>query len=142
MLFRSSDALPARDWLLIGSVLGVGFIATCYAACRWGSLNDEAQFSLLSIAMLAGNVTAWGHYLVCLIFPVATTAVWVFRHGSARRYVFLGLLYGGLNLVGTIECTFFNDHYPLKILANYIPLYAILVWAVWLISRKEADASR
>jgi hypothetical protein len=138
-------ASVAQTWWAIGVVLGMVLIAVAYWLCWRSERAEEMQFGLLTVAMLAGGVTSWGHYLVFLIFPLAALATQIGRNGSWQRasgFVFLLLL---LNTVKTMEGGWLNNHIYVKIFANELPLLAMLIFYVWfarMLTRRTTTVAR
>lgn len=113
-------------WWAVGVSMGLMLIGAAYLLCLFSGQDAETQFCLLSVAMLAGSATAWGHYFVFLIFPMAVAAVRVAGDPSPGRVVWLVAILLLLNYMGTLVSPFLNRHIYLKILANNLPLYGLL----------------
>jgi hypothetical protein len=110
-------------------VAGLLLIGAAYLACRQERRDEEVEFSLLSVAMLAGSLVAWGHYLVFLIFPIA---VWITRMKnctSLKTVIFSALALALLN-VGPQRNPFLLAHPYLNVLVNWIPLYGLLIMGI------------
>jgi hypothetical protein len=110
----------------LGIDTGLLLIALCYLACWRQGTDHEAEFCFLCVAMLAGSIRTWGHYLVFLIFPVTVLAVRIARHPSWGRVAMLAVMLVFLNDLGTREGPFLDRHYSLKVLANDFPLYGMI----------------
>jgi hypothetical protein len=128
--FAAHDFSPSPDdarwWWAVGVTAGLGVIALAYLACLRGKQDDETQFCLLCIAMLAGNITTRGHYFVFLIFPVVVAAARVRANLSGARFLWFAMMLLMLNTLGTQATPFLDRHIYLKIIANYIPLYGLI----------------
>jgi hypothetical protein len=116
----------ARSWITWGVYTGLFLIALCYLACWRNGEDREAEFCLLSVAMLAGSLLTWGHYLVFLIFPVAVLGVRIARRPSWGGIALLAIILVLLNNMGTREGPFFDRHRLLKVFANDSPMYGLL----------------
>lgn len=115
-----------RGCWLAGIALGMGLVGGAYVLCFTRAGDCESEFCLLSCAMLMGSATAWGHYFVFLIFPMAVAAVRVAVNPSPRRVVWLVTILLLLNYMGTRDSPLLDRHVYLKILVNYLPLYGLL----------------
>lgn len=132
----------ARVWPAVGLGAGLLVLAGAYAACWRADGARELEFSLLCAAMLAGSPTAWGHYLVFLIFPVVVLATRV----RPRRWVGFAVVVALLNNFGRwnfmLQESALRGHIWVKLLLNYVPLFGILGLAVFLISELYAGRRR
>lgn len=145
--FRISAAAE-RWWMGLGLALGLGLIALAYAAVFRVGHDPEAEFCLLSVAMLAGCLTTWGYYFVFLIFPVTAAVARSVRKGRWRGLIWVGVAFLALNNfynLGRWELPSGATAPALKLLANYIPLYGLLGLAAFFVrelwtARKPATA--
>jgi hypothetical protein len=132
----SSGVAPSeaasRLWWAAGTAAGLVVIAIAYAICLRNERNDEMEFCLLCVAMLAGIVTVQGHYFVWLVFPLATVAVRLAARPSTSRILFFSTMVLLANEVTPPSPAFLGDHVYLKILANYVPLYGLVALGVFL----------
>lgn len=85
---------------LVAQVAGVALIAAAYLAC-WRHPDEEMEFCLLTVAMLAGSGLVWGYYYVFLIFPVAVAAVRMAARFTPRRGMGFAIILLLLNDLGT-----------------------------------------
>jgi hypothetical protein len=121
----------ARAVWAVGSVAWVAVIALSYAIC-WGRGGDrEMEFCLLSTAMLAATLSAHGQYFVYLIFPMTVAAGRLANNPTLSGIVFFALLLALLNSIRPLGGPFFDRAVFLKILANYLPLYAVIALGVF-----------
>ncbi|MGD1019192.1 MAG: glycosyltransferase family 87 protein [Verrucomicrobiia bacterium] len=134
------------DLRVIGPLLGPALVAFCYASCCWFRGDREAEFCLLSVAMLAGGLVVWPHYLVFLIFPMALAATRIGAKPTVGRlilFVLLGLAMNRFRLPGS---PFLVRHVHLFFLVCAIPLYGLLglaafFWQEMRARREPASAS-
>lgn len=109
----------------VGVTCGLACIIWAYYCCWRGERDDLLEFSLLSIAMLSGGATAWVHYQVMLIFPLAYLLCLVIRkpsHGNLFGFaaaVAMLFLHGNLFLESSLPRN-------LALLMSYMPLYGLL----------------
>ncbi len=129
--FQPSVA-ASRLWWAAGTAAGLAVIVLAYLVCRRSGRNDEMEFGLLCVAMLAGIVTVQGHYFVWLIFPLACAALRVAARPSIRGVLFFSLTVLLLNEVTPPPASFLRDHIYLKILINYVPLYGLMALGAFL----------
>ncbi|MGO9244407.1 MAG: glycosyltransferase family 87 protein [Verrucomicrobiia bacterium] len=144
----SRDAMPALVWYsehasnsfslgslaaecgpglrVIGPLLGPVFIAFCYASCHWFRGDAEAEFCLLSAAMLAGGLVVWPHYFVFLIFPMALAAARIGANPTVARLILFVLLGLALSYFSVPDWPFLMRHMHLFFLVCAIPLYGVL----------------
>ena len=136
------SAAEWRVWWSAAMVLGSLVIGLAYWLGIRRSLDPEAQFCLLCVAMLAGNPTSKGHYLVLLIFPMAVAAVRVAARPTVGGVAGLGALLFLLNNLDTWATPFLDRHLSLKILLNDLPLYGLLGLAWFFIAERRRPAAR
>jgi hypothetical protein len=132
--------VPARVWWLVGVTAGLALIAGAYALCVRARRGEEVQFSLLCVAMLLGMFKSEAHYLVFLIFPVVVAASRVAACPTRHGVIGFAVVLLALNCLDTQAGPFLDRHIYLKILANFIPLYAMLALGVWLRRALEEPA--
>ena len=116
----------SRLWWAAGTAAGLLVIGLAYRLCYRSERDDETEFCLLCVAMLAGIVTVQGHYFVWLIFPLACAALRVAAKSSTRSILCFSLIVLALNEVTPPPLSFLSDHIYLKILVNYVPLYGLM----------------
>ena len=133
---------PSRGWSLAALACGLGLIGLTYLWCLRSGEDRERQFCVLSVAMLAGSVTAWGHYFVFLIFPMTVAAVRLAVRPTVGRVFFFGLLLWALNFLRTVESPFLDAHLCAKVLVNNIPLGGLIGLGVFLMGEPGADGAR
>lgn len=112
-------------WWSVGTILGLVVIAVAYAACLTTRGDREAEFCLLSLAMLIGTVTVQGHYFVFLVFPLAAVAARMATRPTPGKVVYLILLVLAVNCVDPSESQFLWRHVLLYILVSNVPLYGL-----------------
>jgi len=76
-----------------GNAVALVTIGAAYAWCWRVGRNEEAEFSLLTVAMLAGGWLTWSHYFVFLIFPLSLVVLAVAGQPSLLRLGWLVLLW-------------------------------------------------
>jgi hypothetical protein len=112
-----------------GLVAGCLVLVGAYVLC-WRLRDDnEAQFCLLSLAMLAGGATSWSHYMVLAIFPVAAMVARVSASPSWARVVLLTAVVMALDNVDAAPSAFPQGWHLAKLLWIYTPLFGQLVLA-------------
>jgi hypothetical protein len=104
-----------------GMASGLAIIIFSYANILVAKPDQDIQFSVLCISMIMGGLTAWGHYLVFLIFPLAVAYLKVVdRQLSIILY---GIVVVQLGLVGTETLLLVNS------LISILPIIAMsLLW--------------
>jgi len=117
---------PLHIWWTTGELVGLGLIVLGYILCWRRSGDPEAEFCLLCIAMLAGNMVAWGHYFVFLIFPMAVGAVRLAANPSAIRIIGFGLVIMAVNDLDDWTARLYEGHMLAGLPLNYVPLYGLL----------------
>jgi hypothetical protein len=125
------SAASSHLWWAAGTAAGLVVIMLAYLTCYRSERDDEMEFCLLCVAMLAGTVTVQGHYFVWLIFPMASAALHVAARPSGWRVLFFSLVALLLNEVTPPPVSVFADHIYLKILCNYTPLYGLVALGVF-----------
>jgi hypothetical protein len=133
-----------RMFWLTGASAGVGLLGLTYLLCWKGRIDHEGQFCLLCIAMLISGIISWGHYLVFLIFPMATIVARLSRQITGTSIIGITILLLLLNIICTVETPFLNRHMYLKIIANYLPLYGMLALGfcfAWRIGLRSSSKS-
>jgi len=124
LVHRSAPPGALLNWWRVGCAAGGLLIALCYLACRRARPDLEAEFCLLSLAMLAGSPMGWGYYFVFLIFPAAVAVARVGRRPARPRVLGLAgvlLLANGFNLQW-LGCGI----HDLEILFGYAPFYGLM----------------
>ena len=115
----------------IGIVAGLGLIALGYAFCFFGRQERERQFALLSLLMLAGSATMWGHYLVMLVFPATAAVIYVSRSGSLLPKAVVGASLLMIAMAGTGTAPQLAGFPIVNVLLHYLPLAAVLTLAMF-----------
>jgi len=114
------------DLRAIGPLLGPAFIVFGYASCYWWGGDTEAEFCLLSTAMLAGGLVVWPHYFVFLIFPMAVAAARIGATPTVGRVILFVLLGLAMNRFRLPDWPFLLRHVHLFFLVCAIPLSGLL----------------
>lgn len=122
----------ARLWWLIGVTAGLVLLVGAYVFCLRSRGGAALQFSLLSVALLVGMFKSEPHYLVFAIFPLAVVAAQVVASPTRRGVIGFGVLLLAVNCLETQASPFLDRHIYLKVVANFIPLYALLALGGWL----------
>ncbi len=122
-----SRSSPVGWWVSVG--IGLSLIALIYGICFWKSrgAEEEVEFCLLSIAMLAGGGLNEPHYFVLMIFPLVALSARVVSNRSAGRIVALLLILLLLNHLGPWDSFNFARHPYLTILMNHSGLYGLVI---------------
>ncbi len=122
----------------IGSLAGLALVAASYWRCASSGGDREAEFCLLTVAMLMGGMAVWPHYFVLLIFPMAVAAARIRARQSLLWIVLYALLVLCLNDVETHTTAFLHGHPGLEALVNYWPLYGMLgLWCWFMMTLRE-----
>jgi hypothetical protein len=72
-------------------------------------------------------VTSWGHYFVFLIFPVAVIAARLREEPTPARIGWFVAALLLVNCMATVTSPFLEQHIVLKVLANNLPLAALVI---------------
>jgi hypothetical protein len=112
-------------WWSVGTIVGLVGIAAAYGACLTTRGDREAEFCLLSVAMLMGTVTVQGHYFVFLVFPLAVAAIRIAAKPTPGKVIYLILLIVAVNCVDPPTSPFLWRHMLLYILVSNLPLYGL-----------------
>jgi len=118
-------------WWTAGTITALVVIAGAYAVCLSSTRDLEAQFCLLSVAMLAGTFTTQGHYFVYLVFPLTVAAVRIGAKPTVGRVICMVLIVLAFNCVDPLDWTFRERHMFLFLLANDLPLYGLFALGVF-----------
>ena len=118
------------------AVILAGYVIICFDGYR---RNYDLQFSILCTAMIIGNITSWGHYLVFLIFPVSTGILSSLHKTSAEQILYV-VIAGTLTLAGA-EHLLMRGNLLFNVFIHYVPLYAMLLLFV-LLSRTLLSLTR
>jgi hypothetical protein len=124
LLAARATGLPVALWtaLLLGAA---------YGWCAWRRPGAATEFSVLTVAMLAGSVTVQTHYLVLLIFPVWT--VWLGLTGRAWQTVAFAAALTLLNLLEPWE--------PVGLRwLNYLPVAGLVLLTTLLVAQSKKPA--
>jgi hypothetical protein len=124
-----------------GLIAGCLAIAGAYLLCVRLREDKEAQFCLLSMAMLAGGTTSWSHYMVLAIFPVAAMATRVSANPSWARALLFTAAVMALDNVDAPTSAFPEGWHLAKLLWVYTPLFGQLVLAAMFATRPNPRGS-
>jgi hypothetical protein len=128
----SAQLKPGRLWWGAGTAIGLGAVLAAYAFCVTAEEDEDMQFSVLCLAMIAGGLTAWAYYFVLLIYPVGLAAARLSQSPSLRRvFVFAALLIA-MNSQGPWDKSFWGGTPILMVLLNYLPLYGLVGFGFFL----------
>lgn len=111
----------------VGMLAGLALIGWGYAVCLRGRADRERQFSLLCLAMLAGGITMWGHYLVMLLFPAVVVALGIRRSDNRLFKAVVGAALLVIAMAGTGTPPLPAAWPVANVLVYYLPLWAVLV---------------
>jgi hypothetical protein len=136
--FNLEEAFLFR-WSLITTVIGFIFILFSYKLCRMSNNDEDVEFSVLNLAMIIGSTTAWGHYLVFLIFPLSIGLILIRSKNIRKMTLLFGISTILLVFSGT-ESAFIGSSYFVNILINYVPLYSMLL--IFALFRREIINSK
>ena len=129
-----------------GLVVGFVSLAMAYALCLRLREDREAQFCLVSLAMLAGGTTTWSHYMVLTIFPVAVVAARVAANPSSAWVLVFAVTVMALDNVDASTSAFPAGWRLAKLLWIYTPLFGQLALATLLLNlshlRRDALSPR
>jgi hypothetical protein len=128
-------------WWPVAGLLGAILLAVAYLVCRQGRGDAELEFSLLSVAMLAGSLVSWGHYLVFLIFPVAVWITHLANNPTPGRIAAFAMALAFFS-VGPQQNAFLNAHPHLNVVVNWMPLYGLLVMGGALVSANRDSTNK
>jgi hypothetical protein len=123
--------------------LAVGWVALmgAYALCLRLRDDNEAQFCLLSLAMLAGGTTSWSHYMVLAIFPVAVMVTRLAANPSCARVLVFTVAVIALDNVDAPTSGFPGGWHLAKLLWIYTPLFGQLALAAMFAIRPRPHES-
>jgi hypothetical protein len=121
-----------------GLIVGLASLAAAYALCLRLRDDEEAQFCLLSLAMLTAGTTTWSHYMVLVIFPVAVVAALVVANPSYSRVLLFAALVMALDNVDAPTSAFPAEWHLAKLLWIYTPLFGVLALAAMLVNQSSA----
>ena len=111
--------------------LGPMLMALGYWRCSRFHGDPEAEFCLMTVAMVAGGVVAWAHYFVLLIFPMAVAATRIATDVSGWRVMFYTLLWLCFENLHTYDTVFLKRHLYLRVWVNYLPLYGLVAFLLF-----------
>jgi hypothetical protein len=125
-----------RTWAqVIAGLSGAAALGGAYIYMGWNRRGREAEFCLLSVALLLASLTAWGFYFVLLLFPVVGLAT---RLVTRRQWLWFvaGVLM--VEVMQTQSGGMLAESAGLRVLANYFPLYgAVIIGGLWLTAEDE-----
>ena len=104
--------------------------------------DKEAQFCLLTLAMLAGGTTSWSHYMVLAIFPVAAMVTRVSANPSWARVLLFTAAVMALDNVDAPTSAFPEGWHLAKLLWIYTPLFGQLALAAMFVIRPAFAGTR
>jgi hypothetical protein len=114
-----------------GTMAGFGLLATAYWVCWRRGGDTEAEFCLLLIAMVLASGKASGTYLVWLVYPMAVAVARLIGQPTRSRIAGWSVAVISLNMVDTVSWGWLEQHLLLRILANHLPVYAMVGLGVW-----------
>lgn len=117
-----------------GLLLGGALVVSCRAR---GSVL--AQFGLMTVAMVAGGLTAWSHYFVLLIVPVAVVVADVLAAPTRWRVVVVTILVALLNAFDPVILPNWEKHRVLQLLLCAMPQYGLVGLGIWLVRLCSAN---
>ena len=113
----------------LGILAGLLLIGLGYLVCWKGKQNRPQQFALLTILMLAGGATMWGHYLVMLAFPGVVVALSVIESKRTLPKAIVAAALLMIMMAGTGSPQL--SQFPVaNVLSHYLPLAAVLTLAI------------
>jgi hypothetical protein len=113
----------------IGLAVGCAALVGAYALCLRLRDDPEAQFCLLSLALLAGGTISWSHYMVLTIFPVAVMVTHLAANPSCARVLVFTVAVMALDNVDAPTSGFPEGWHLAKLLWVYTPLFGQLALA-------------
>jgi hypothetical protein len=119
-------ALPQLTGAAWAAAVGAALLVACYAVCWRTGTDSEAEFCLLSIAMVTGLPVAWGYYYVFLIFPVGVAVARLAAAPSALRIGCFVVLLALMNSIEIWTGPFWERHGIAGLVWNHRPLYGAL----------------
>lgn len=128
--FRVSQGFTSL-WLTVGMLAGIAIIILTYVINFFGRPDHDIQFSMLCLSMVIGSITAWGHYLILLIFSLTIGFIEVSNRKSIKLSLLFGVILFSIISAGS-ESLLFSHHITYNVLNNYIPLYSMLILFVLL----------
>jgi len=123
-----SPPATVMHWLwVLAIVVALGVVVTAWLLCCRARGDVNAQFALMSVAMIAGGLYGWPHYFVLLIFPVAVLTARVAAAQCWRRWVWLAFVLLMLDSFEPPTGGFWTRHAVLRVLATATPQYGLLL---------------
>ncbi len=89
---------------------------------------------------VVGGITTQGQYFVFLIFPMAVAATRLRSCTRFARVALFGLLLAVLNWQATMESPWLDQHLLVKVLANNLPFFGLLVLGGWFVAELRRHA--
>jgi hypothetical protein len=131
-------------WARVGRIVGAGIAGLAYGACAWKSRRKsppdaEAEFGLLTVAMLAGVPTAWGHYFVFLIFPMAVAAARLTARPTPGRIGLFVVVLVLVNLMDKWQSQFLDQNVWLNLLVDFAPLFGLLALGLFFVGALNGE---
>ena len=125
----------------VGLAVGAVMLAGAYALCLRLRGDNEAQFCLLILAMLAGGTTSWSHYMVLTIFPVAVLVTHLAANVSPARVLVFTVALVALDNVDAPTAAFPEGWHLAKLLWIYTPLFGQVALAAMLATGRRVPES-
>jgi hypothetical protein len=125
----------------VGLAVGCAALTGAYVLCLRLRDDNEAQFCLLSLAMLAGGTTSWSHYMVLTIFPVAVMVTHLTAKPSCARALVFTVAVMALDNVDAPTTAFPEGWHLAKLLWVYTPLFGQLALAAMFATRPSPRGS-
>lgn len=135
-------ALPRLTGAAWAAAVGYALIMACYAVCWRAGADSEAQFCLLSIAMVVGLPVAWAYYYVFLIFPVGVAVARLVAAPSAVRIGCFVVLIALMNSMGIWTGPFWDRHKIAGLVWNHRPLYGALGLGIFFLAELRRQQVR
>lgn len=125
----------------VGLAAAVGFLVVVigYGWCAWCRPAMDVQLGVLIAAMVMGGLTAWGHYLVLLIFPLGVLLARRPARAGWEWWAGWGMMLWMLNSVEARTTAWLEVRPVFKGWANYLPLYGQGMLLVWLMTKKGEE---
>jgi hypothetical protein len=143
---RSASVAALSNWVAIAGAAGLMIVAVSYWLVWKLGRSLEAEFCLVTVAMLAGNSVVWVHYFVFLIFPVAVAAARLRDGLTAAHVIGFGLLILALDGIGLSAVNWVEQSPVLVFIVNYVPLVGLIglgwLFVAWLKTDPEDGSPR
>jgi hypothetical protein len=130
LILNLGKSLPGAGIVATGAG-GLLLAAALVESCRARG-NVLAQFSLMMVAMIAGGLTAWSHYFVLLILPVAVVWADVLASPTRLRVLAFAVVLMLLNAFDPVILPNWEEHRVLQLLLCALPQYGLVGLGIWL----------